>query len=69
MKRYCINKATDNDDNNEVHVSNCFWLSLASRTEYLGEFLDAIDAVFYAKRNGYPSADGCKICSSEAHTA
>lgn len=69
MKRYYINKTTDNNGKNEVHVSGCFWLSLASSTQYLGEFEDAIDAVSYAKRNGYPSADGCNICSSEAHTA
>lgn len=69
MKRYYLNKTKDSNNKNEVHTSNCFWLSVASNTQYLGEFNNAIDAVSYAKYNGYPSADGCKICSPEAHTA
>ncbi len=69
MTKYYINKTKDNNQKNEVHKSSCFWLSLASKTEYLGEFNNAIDAVAYAKRIGYPSADGCKTCSPEAHTA
>lgn len=66
--KYYINKTKDNNNRNEVHTSDCFWLKLASKTEYLGTFNNAIDAVSYAKRNGYPAADGCKHCSSEAHT-
>ena len=69
MKKYYINQTKDNNGKNEVHTSDCFWLSLATRTEYLGEFKDATNAVFYAKQHGYPCADGCKACSSEAHTA
>lgn len=69
MKKYYINKTLDTNGRNEVHTSDCFWLSIASKTEYLGEFNNAIDAVSHAKRNGYSSADGCRFCSSEAHTA
>lgn len=69
MKNYYINKTKDNNGMNEVHVSNCFWLSRTSQKQYLGEFHNANEAVSYAKRIGYPHADGCKICSPEAHTA
>lgn len=69
MKKYYINKTADNNGNNEVHTSDCFWLKRASQTEYLGQFQNANDAVSYAKRIGYPYADGCRICSYEAHTA
>ena len=68
MKMYYINKTTDAYGNNEVHTSDCYWLKLASKTEYLGSFNNAIEAVAHAKRIGYSSADGCKFCSSEAHT-
>lgn len=69
MKKYYINKTQDLNGRNEVHAFGCFWLSLASKTEYLGEFPNATTAVIYAKRIGYSSADGCKHCSPEAHTA
>lgn len=69
MKKYYINKATDNNSKNEVHTADCYWLTLANNKEYLGEFKNATDAVSYAKRIGYTSADGCKFCSSEAHSA
>lgn len=69
MRKYYINKTPDNNGKNEVHTSDCFWLSIASKTEYLGEHNNAIEAVSFAKRNGYSSADGCKFCSPEAHTA
>ena len=69
MKKYYINKTQDANGRNEVHTSDCFQLSIASKTEYLGEFNNAIESVSYAKRNGYSSADGCRFCSSEAHTA
>lgn len=69
MKKYYVNKTLDTNGRNEVHTSDCFWLSITSNAEYLGEFNNAIDAVSYAKCNGYSSADGCRFCSSEAHTA
>lgn len=69
MAKYYINQTKDSNGKNEVHTSTCYWLSLASHTAYLGDFNNAVDAVSYAKRSGYPSADGCKICSPEAHTA
>lgn len=69
MKKYYINKTSDINARNEVHTSDCFCLKLASKTEYLGEFNNAIEAVSYAKHNGYPHADGCNFCSSEAHIA
>lgn len=69
MKKYYINKTPDNNGKNEVHTSDCYWLIKASKTEYLGEFNNAIEAVSYAKYNGHPSADGCNFCSPEAHTA
>lgn len=69
MKEYYINKNTDSNGRNEVHTSNCFWLSLVSNRAYLGSFANGNDAVSYAKRIGYPYADGCKHCSPEAHTA
>lgn len=67
--RYYINKTVDNNGRNEVHRSDCYWLHLATNTEFLGEFCNGVQAVAAAKRKGYYYADGCKHCASEAHEA
>lgn len=69
MATYYINKAKDSNGKNEVHKSTCYWLSQATNIQRLGEFNNGIEAVNYAKRIGYSTADGCKHCAPEAHTA
>lgn len=67
--RYYINKTVDNNGRNEVHRSDCYWLSLVTNKELLGDFYNGVEAVSAAKRKGYYNADGCRHCASEAHHA
>ena len=67
MQHYYINLRCDSNGYNEVHEKSCVFLQIANSKEYLGYFGNAIEAVSYAKRNGYPNADGCYYCSGEAH--
>jgi hypothetical protein len=53
---------------NEVHKNSCIALQIANNTQFLGNFNDAVEAVAYAKENGYPKADGCSFCSKEANS-
>ena len=67
MNYYIINKNTDNNGNNEVHTSECTHLPSIFNQVSLGYFSNGKDAVAYAKKNGYPNADGCYYCANEAH--
>ena len=68
-KLYYVNKtAQENSLHHEVHEDGCTWLEIALDTEYLGLFDDCHGAVAHAKANGYPKANGCKICSFDCDT-
>ncbi len=69
MSIYYINRTKDSNGKNEVHKSTCYWLSISTNTQRLGEFSNGIAAVDFAKEIGYSDADGCKNCAPEAHTA
>lgn len=66
MALYYINNNKDNKGYNEVHRSDCYYLSIASNKSYLGSFDNGIQAVSYAKSLGY-NPDGCYFCCNEAH--
>lgn len=66
MALYYVNENEDEKGNNEVHKGDCFYLSIAQNTSYLGSFDNGVEAVKYAKSRGY-SADGCFFCCREAH--
>lgn len=67
MPDYIINIEKTDGRYNEVHTTSCGHRPDAYHSVSLGWHADAVDAVAYAKRNGYPDADGCYFCSSEAH--
>ena len=69
MGTYYLNLDTSSNPNgdNEVHESSCRRMPSAENRVYLGVFSDCIQAVQAAKLKGYSKADGCKICSPEAH--
>ncbi len=71
MKRYYLNlDITKNPNgNNEVHCEGCRVLREISRNNLvdLGCCESGIEAVMVAKKKGYSKADGCYICSLEAH--
>lgn len=70
MKNYYLNRdrSSNPNNNNEVHVDGCYWLSLVPlyNRVYLGFFNNGREAVAHAKKT-YPYADGCKNCCPEAH--
>ncbi len=68
MSSYYLNLKTETNpnNNNEIHKEGCIRMPLINR-EYLGDFADGSVAVAEAKRRGYYKADGCKLCSPEAH--
>ena len=70
MKKYYINISNLSNPgfDNEVHHQKCHKLPFKENRKYLGEFSNGIQAVRYAKQIGYKNADGCKLCSPEAHT-
>ncbi len=67
MPYYIINKEKTDGRYNEVHTSVCQHKPYPWNQEDLGWHADEIDAVSYAKRNGYPDADGCYFCCERAH--
>ncbi len=67
MPNYIINIHKTDGQYNEVHTTECAYKPSYDNQQTLGWHADAIDAVHYAKQNGYPYADGCKHCSPEAH--
>jgi len=71
MKTYYLNRDRSKNPNynNEVHSEDCRLLATISRYNLvvLGRFNNGVEAVNYAVRNGYTHADGCPICSPEAH--
>ena len=67
MYRYYINLTKDIHGRNEIHKESCSYLKIAKDKAYIGIFNNAIEAVSYAKKLGYHSADGCYYCSLEAH--
>lgn len=52
----------------EVHVTDCYWLTLVNGPVYLGDFLSCWGAVGEARSRGY-NANGCYHCSSACHTS
>lgn len=67
MANYIINKNKDEKGLNEVHTTTCLHLPKMTNWDNLGYHSNEIEAVNYAKRNGYPNADGCKYCCPLAH--
>lgn len=67
MPNYIINKEKTDGRYNEVHTTACIFKPLLQNQQSLGWHADEIDAVAYAKRNGYPDADGCYYCCERAH--
>lgn len=67
MPNYIINKEKTDGKYNEVHTTLCSHLPVAYNQVSLGWHADAVDAVLYARTNGYPQADGCYYCCNEAH--
>jgi hypothetical protein len=68
MKYYIINKNKDDNGNNEVHTSDCYYKPAKSNQEDLGWFNNEVEAKNYAKQHGWPDADGCYFCCRNAHT-
>lgn len=66
---YYINKNVNSNpnNNNEVHKEGCQKMPDPNNRIYLGNFKDGIEAVAYAKRQGFYRADGCVKCCPEAH--
>lgn len=64
---YIINKNKDDKGYNEVHTTTCEHLPESWNKVKLGWFENGIEAVNYAKNNGYSNADGCYYCCNEAH--
>lgn len=67
MVHYIINKNKDSKGYNEVHQTTCSHLPETKNQIQLGWFPNATSAVSYAKKNGYPNADGCYYCCTAAH--
>ncbi|MDD6195003.1 MAG: hypothetical protein PUB19_08905 [Lachnospiraceae bacterium] len=67
MPNYIINIHKTDGQYNEVHTTDCAYRPRVEHQRTLGWHADGVDAVNYAKKNGYPDADGCKHCSPEAH--
>lgn len=67
MPNYIINKVKTDGCYNEVHTTTCVRKPSPWNQENLGWHADEIDAVAYARRNGYPYADGCYYCCEKAH--
>lgn len=67
MPDYIINTQKTDDYYNEVHTTTCAHRPSVYNQESLGWHINAVSAVEHAKRIGYPYADGCRFCSSEAH--
>ena len=67
MPQYIINKEKTDGRNNEVHTTDCSKLPTTPNRISLGWHINAIEAVSYAKKIGYKSADGCYYCCNEAH--
>lgn len=69
MSSYYLNKKTDTNpgNNNEIHVEGCKRMPSIENRVYLGVFNNGVEAKNYAKSIGYSKADGCYLCSPEAH--
>lgn len=65
---YYVNDHAQADGYHEVHKSTCSWLASASSKTKLGDFVNAVPAVAFSKKNCYTKSDGCYYCSKEAHT-
>lgn len=67
--KYYININTDSNpnNNNEVHKDGCRKIPEIKNRKLLGEFRNGIEAVNYAKAQGFHKADGCALCCPEAH--
>ena len=67
MADYYVNRNTQSNGDNEVHVSGCSYFP-RSNYEYLGDYRSCYPAVTEARRRGY-NANGCYYCSSACHTS
>ena len=67
MADYIINKEKTDGRCHEVHQLTCSHLPFMRNCITLGYFNDAVEAVAYAKCQGYSDADGCAYCCGEAH--
>ncbi len=69
MEYFIINKNSQHNYDNEVHRtdSHCRGYPTEENRHSLGAFSNAKEAVAYAKKNGFPKADGCAICCPDAH--
>ena len=70
MPAYYVNNTPQKESgDHEVHVSGCYWLSIALDTTFLGYFPSCHRAVAQAKRIYPLTANGCAICSGDCHTS
>ena len=67
MANYLINQKPDEKGLNEVHNTTCAHLPDKFNQVNLGSHDNEIAAVDYAKRHGWPNADGCYHCCPKAH--
>lgn len=67
MPSYRVNKNSDSKGLHEVHADGCLYYRALTNFYELGYHSNEIDAVNYAKRTYYSTADGCKYCCPRAH--
>lgn len=68
MSNYIINRRADEKELNEVHTTTCNHLPESSNCVGLGYHANELEAVSYAKQNGWKNADGCYYCCRIAHS-
>lgn len=67
MPNYLLNKEKTDGRYNEVHTTSCNYLPTIYNQIDLGWHVNAKEAVSYAIRIGYESADGCFYCCKDEH--
>lgn len=67
MAQYYVNNNAQENGDHEVHKEGCYWLTLVTSKDYLGDFASCSGAVQKAKEKYPETADGCKHCSLECH--
>ena len=67
LKNYYVNDTAQNKGDHEVHVEECYWLSIARSRTPLGAYYSCHSAVIRAKAI-YPTANGCAHCSPDCNT-
>ena len=68
MDKYYVNKNAQSNGDHEVHKTGCTYMPNIDNRIYLGEFTSCHGAVAKAKKDYYPTADGCAYCCPQCHT-